>query len=397
MKTILTLNAGSSSLKIALFEIASGAPVEVARGGLDDLNGRPRLKLRFGDGAPVDKRVELDASSGLSPAVAALLAALSDRLGPIAPIAVGHRVVHGGPDFGEPVICDAPTIDALERLRPLAPLHQPHNIAGIRAAIAAFPSARQIACFDTAFHRNQPFVNDTFALPRSFYAEGVRRYGFHGLSYEYVTGELARLAPHHAAGRLIVAHLGNGASMCAISAGRSVASTMGFSALDGLPMGTRCGQLDPGVLLYLMGERGLSAGEIEDLLYRRSGLLGLSGVSSDMRTLQASTEPAAQQAIDYFVFRVRRELGAMIAVLSGLDAITFCGGIGENAVMIRDRILAGFEWIGIEIDDARNRAGALVISSERSRVKVFVVPTNEEAMIARHTLRLVGRHALVDR
>jgi acetate kinase len=322
--------------------------------------------------------------------MSAVLAALQAALGPLAPLAVGHRVVHGGVDFTGPVLIDDDTLVALRRLVPLAPLHQPHNIAGIVAARTAFPSALQVACFDTAFHRSQPFVNDTFALPRELYREGVRRYGFHGLSYEHVMRALERLAPHHAHGRLVVAHLGNGASMCAVSGGRSVASTMGFTALDGLPMGTRCGQLDPGVLLYLMGEKGLSASDIEDLLYRRSGLLGLSGISHDMRRLLASTEPAAREAIDYFVFRVRRELGAMIAVLSGLDAVVFCGGIGEHAVEIRERILRGFEWIGIELDESRNRAGETVISSERSRVRAMVVPTDEEATIARHAARLVA-------
>ncbi|MGL5447982.1 MAG: acetate/propionate family kinase, partial [Rhabdaerophilum sp.] len=241
----------------------------------------------------------------------------------------------------------------------------------------------QIACFDTAFHRNHPWVNDTFALPRALYDEGVRRYGFHGLSYEYIAAELARIAPSLSKGRVIVAHLGNGASMCALHDGRSVASTMGFSALDGLPMGTRCGQLDPGVLLYLMDQKGMTAEQISDLLYRQSGLLGLSGLSNDMRTLEAAAKPEAAQAIDYFVFRCQREVGAMAAALGGIDALVFCGGIGENSRLIRSRICERLDWMGIEIDHARNAANAQVISSELARATVLVIPTNEEIVIAR--------------
>jgi acetate kinase len=250
---------------------------------------------------------------------------------------------------------------------------------------------QQVACFDTAFHRSHPFVDDVFALPRRLYDEGVRRYGFHGLSYEYITGRLAEISPLHAAGRVVVAHLGNGASMCAIRDGHSVASTMGFTALDGLPMGTRCGQLDPGVVLYLMQTKQMTADAVADLLYRDSGLKGLSGVSHDMRELEASDDPHAQQAIEYFVFRIRRELGGMAAVLKGIDAFVFCGGIGENAWHVRERVMEGMEWIGIELDRCANRANAQVISSERSRVRVFVIPTDEEAMIARHTLAVVDR------
>ena len=252
----------------------------------------------------------------------------------------------------------------------------------------------QVACFDTAFHRAHPFVNDTFALPRRFYDEGVRRYGFHGLSYEYITLRLREIAPLHAAGRVVVAHLGNGASMCAIRDGQSVASSMGFTALDGLPMGTRCGQLDPGVVLYLMQEKRMTAEQISDLLYREFGLKGLSGISADMRELEASDRPEAAQAIDYFVFRVRRELGGLAAVLNGLDAMVFCGGIGEHAWRVRERVLEGMEWLGIDLDRDANRAAGgdrpAVISSERSRSRVFVIPTDEEAMIARHTAAAIG-------
>ncbi len=379
---ILTLNAGSSSIKFAVFPVAAGATA-IATGQVDGIGVKPRLTL--GD----DKR-DLAQVGDHASALAAITAAIEPALEQGRIRAVGHRIVHGGQHYAEPVVLDQQTIDALTALSPLAPLHQPHNLSGIRVAQRLFPDAMQAGCFDTAFHRAQPWVNDTFALPRHFYDEGVRRYGFHGLSYEYVTSELQRSAPHHAAGRIVIAHLGNGASMCAIRGGQSVASTMGFSALDGLPMGTRCGQLDPGVLIYLQRERGMSADAIEDLLYRKSGLLGLSGLSSDMRALEVAGTPEAQQAIDYFVFRIRRELGAMTAILSGLDALAFAGGIGENAWRIRERICQGFEWLGIELDETRNRLGEGVISSNRSRVRVFIVKTSEETMIARHVRRLMA-------
>jgi len=287
-----------------------------------------------------------------------------------------------------PAIVTDEVLAYLRSLVPLAPLHQPHSIAGILAARDAWPHVQQVACFDTAFHRGQPFVADTFAIPRHLYDEGVRRYGFHGLSYEYVSQTLQRIAPHHAAGRVVVAHLGNGASMCAIRDGLSVASTMGFTALDGLPMGTRCGQLDPGVVLYLMQERGMSADDVADMLYRQSGLKGLSGLSHDMRELEAAGTAEANQAIEYFISRIRRELGGFAAVLKGLDAMVFCGGIGENSWHVRERVLEGMEWIGVELDRTANRVGADIISTERSPVRVFVIRTNEEAMIARHTIEV---------
>lgn len=379
---ILTLNAGSSSIKFAVFPAAADGSA-IATGQVDGIGVKPRLTL--GD----DKR-DLAQVHDHASALAAITAAIAPALAQGRIRAVGHRIVHGGQHYAEPVVLKQRTIDELTALSPLAPLHQPHNLSGIRVAQRLFPDAMQVGCFDTAFHRAQPWVNDTFALPRHFYDEGVRRYGFHGLSYEYVTSELQRIAPHHASGRLVIAHLGNGASMCAIRGGQSVASTMGFSALDGLPMGTRCGQLDPGVLIYLQRERGMSADAIEDLLYRKSGLLGLSGLSSDMRALEAAGTPEAQQAIDYFVFRIRRELGAMTAILSGLDALAFAGGIGENAWRVRERICQGFEWLGIELDETRNRLGEGVISSDRSRVRVFIVKTSEETMIARHVRRLMA-------
>ena len=308
-------------------------------------------------------------------------------------VAAGHRVVHGGIYYDAPVMVTDEVLAKLQTFVPLAPLHQPQNLAGILAAREAWPHVQQVACFDTAFHRQHPFVNDVFALPRSFYDEGVRRYGFHGLSYEYVTGRLREISPLHAAGRVVVAHLGNGASMCAIRDGHSVASSMGFTALDGLPMGTRCGQLDPGVVLYMMAQKHMDAIAIRDLLYTQSGLKGLSGVSHDMRELEASDKLEAAQAIEYFVFRIRRELGGLAAVLEGIDAIVFCGGIGEHAWHVRERVLEGMEWIGVELDRFANKAGASVISSERSRVRVFVIPTDEEAMIARHTISVLDRAA----
>ena len=302
--------------------------------------------------------------------------------------AVGHRVVHGGPDLVEPMLINEAAIAKLKRLIPLAPLHQPHNLAGIDAAMKAFPSTPQVACFDTAFHRSHPFVSDTFALPRSYYDEGVRRYGFHGLSYEYITRKLRRVAPQFAREDVVIAHLGNGASMCAVHDGRSIASTMGFTALDGLPMGTRCGQLDPGVLLYLMAEKKMNAEQISDLLYKNSGLKGMSGISQDMRELEASDSPAAGGAIDYFIARIRRELAGLAAALEGVEAVVFTGGIGEHSSRVREAVLSGMEWMGIHLDREANSIGAQIISARSSPAVVFVIPTDEERMIAEHTVTI---------
>ncbi|MEM6356416.1 MAG: acetate/propionate family kinase, partial [Pseudomonadota bacterium] len=294
---------------------------------------------------------------------------------------VGHRIVHGGPDYAAPMILTPDVLERLAEFSPLAPLHQPHNLAGVEAAHHAFPGSVQVGCFDTAFHRGHPWVNDTFAIPRSFYAQGIRRYGFHGLSYDYVTGVIEAEHPQLHQGRIVIAHLGNGASMCAVRNGRSVGSTMGFSALDGLPMGTRCGQIDPGVLLYLIEGRGMAPGAVLEMLYKQSGLLGLSNLSSDMRTLLASDSAEAAEAIDYFVFRARREIGAMSAVLGGIDALVFCGGIGENAAPIRARIVEGLAYLGLEIDPLENARNAQEIGAGRTRV--MVIPTDEERIIAR--------------
>lgn len=385
---VITLNAGSSSIKFALFEVDGGTPKALAIGLAEVAGEERRITVRDAAGTVTHKE-DWHAGSGIPFHTNALRRVLEWRKATFPDanvVAAGHRVVHGGIDFAAPVIVTDEVLNKLRALVPLAPLHEPHNIAGIEAAREAWPHVQQVACFDTGFHRAHPFVNDVFALPRRFYDEGVRRYGFHGLSYEYVTSKLREIAPLHAAGRVVIAHLGNGASMCAVRDGQSIGSSMGFTALDGLPMGTRCGQLDPGVVLYLMTEKGMDAQAISDLLYKQSGLLGLSGVSNDMRELEASDKPEAAQAIDYFVFRIRRELGGLAAVLKGLDAFVFCGGIGEHAWRVRERVLESMEWLGIELDRAANRESQTVISSDRSRVRVFVIPTDEEAMIARHTL-----------
>ncbi len=392
-RCVITLNAGSSSIKFALFEEAGEKLAPLAVGLAEMIGEERRLTIRNGAGDITyqAKRAEnVDAPFHVE-ALRRVLAWRKTAFPEANVVAAGHRVVHGGVNYSVPVIVTDDVLCDLKSLIPLAPLHEPYNIAGIVGAREAWPHVRQVACFDTAFHRAHPFVNDVFALPRSYYDEGVRRYGFHGLSYEYIIGRLREIAPHHAAGRVVAAHLGNGASMCAIRDGLSVASSMGFTALDGLPMGTRCGQLDPGVVLYLIQEKKMSAEAVTDLLYRESGLKGLSGLSHDMRELEASDRPEAQQAIEYFVFRIRRELGGLAAVLKGIDAIVFCGGIGENSSHVRERVLDGMEWIGVELDRVANRANAEVISSERSRTRVFVIPTDEEAMIARHTLAAIDK------
>ena len=386
MTTVLTLNAGSSSLKFAVYTSDTDQPL--VSGQVDRIGADATLKLKNDQGADLPKQ-----TGGMSThhdALASVLLAIAPSLGGKTIDVVGHRVVHGGLWFDAPVLVTDEILAQLTTLEPFAPLHQPHNLNGIKAAKAAFPDAPQIACFDTAFHRHHPYVNDTFAIPRTYFDKGVRRYGFHGLSYDYISCELHRIAPTIAQGRVVVAHLGNGASMCAIQGGKSVASTMGFSALDGLPMGTRCGQLDAGVVLYLMEQEGLSAAKISNMLYKDSGLLGLSGLSNDMRTLEASDRTEARQAIDYFVFRIQRELGAMAAAMGGIDAFVFCGGIGENSALIRDRVCERAGWMGIEIDHNRNNDHERVISSEMSRTTVMVIPTNEELVIARAARDLAG-------
>jgi acetate kinase len=383
---VLTINAGSSSLKTALFPARCEHPL--ASGLADRIGPDGVLKLKGPTGEPIAHRGGSLASH--PEALRTTLSAFRGLYPDLKLLAVGHRVVHGGDLYTTPTTITASIMQQLATLSPFAPLHQPHNLAGIDAAMEAFPDVPQVACFDTAFHRSHPWVNDAFALPRSFYDEGVRRYGFHGLSYDYVSGRLRELAPGLAAGKVIVAHLGNGASMCAIEDGRSIASTMGFSALDGLPMGTRSGQLDPGVILYMIEQKGMSGAEISDLLYRRSGLLGLSGLSNDMRELEAAGTPEARQAIDYFVFRCQREVGAMAAAMGGVDALVFSGGIGENSRLIRARICERLGWMGVEIDHGKNEVNAPVISSDQARTSVLIVPTNEELVIARAACAALG-------
>jgi acetate kinase len=385
-RAVLTLNAGSSSLKVGLFDLAGDLPL--ATGMADRIGPEGTLKLKDAAGEVIPSAGDLTTHAG---AMAAALAAFRARWPDLNLASIGHRVVHGGADRTGPALVDDALMAELEALSPFAPLHQPHNLAGIRAAMAAFPGVPQVACFDTAFHRQQPWVNDTFALPRVLYAEGVRRYGFHGLSYDFIAGELGRSAPDLAEGRVIVAHLGNGASMCALHGGRAIASSMGFSALDGLPMGTRSGQLDPGVLLYLMDQKAMTAAQITDLLYKQSGLLGLSGLSNDMRVLEAAGTPEAAGAIDYFVARCQREVGSLAAALGGIDALIFTAGIGENSRSIRARICDRLGWMGIALDPARNQANDRVISSDRATTPVLVIPTNEELVIARAARAALGQ------
>lgn len=378
----LTLNAGSSSIKFSIYE--KGEPlVERAKGQVENLGRDARLVLKSldQDAAPRDKDpVKLGPADHMA-ALKAIFEHSAELLGGATVAAIGHRIVHGGIDFTGPAVLDEPTIKKLQELEPLAPLHQPHNLKVVEAARRGFPEAMQVGCFDTAFHRGHAFVNDTFALPRHYYDKGVRRYGFHGLSYEYITGELARREPQLYAGLVVIAHLGNGASMCAIRNGHSVASTMGFSALDGLPMGTRCGQLDPGVVLYLLDNEGMTSHDISQLLYQESGLKGLSGMTHDVRVLTASSATEARQALDYYACRVKREIGALAASLGGIDALVFCGGIGENSAFMRQHICQNLDWMGIAVDHERNAQNAYDISLGPK--PVLVLPTDEECVIAR--------------
>ncbi len=388
---IFVINAGSSSVKFSAYQTASDRSVEAgAHGQVDGIGTSPRLKV-----AGVQGRVLADqvvAGKDYAGAIAEIHDWFKTYVGSENALdGIGHRVVHGGSIYSRPVLIDERVIVGLEELVPLAPLHQPHHIAAIRAFASIAPKVPQVACFDTAFHHSQPPLAREFALPRELSAKGIRRYGFHGLSYEYIVAKLPEVAPAHANGKIIVAHLGNGASMCAIAEGRSIATTMGFTPVDGLPMGTRTGTLDPGVILFLLGQEGMDANAIEHLIYERSGLLGVSGLSSDMRTLLASGAPAANEAIDLFVYRIGRELGSLVAALGGLDALVFTGGIGENAAEIRARVCTHAKWVGITFDEAANSRNGLLISAAGSAVSVWVVPTDENLMVARHTRRLLDR------
>ena len=388
---IVVLNAGSSSIKFSLFVIR-GSELELdVHGQIEGIYTAPRFLAEGHDGKTITNTTwnggtKLDHDAALDYLVKFLRSELGDdRL-----VGVGHRVVHGGLDYAQPVVVDSGVAAALEKLVPLAPLHQPHNLAPIRRLLNRAPEIPQVACFDTSFHRTNPDIAQRFALPEKLHKAGVRRYGFHGLSYEYISSVLAEFDTKAAYGRTIVLHLGSGASMCAIDAGLSIATTMGFSAVEGLVMGTRPGSLDPGVIPYLMDNCGFDARAIEKLLYDESGLLGVSGFSSDMRALLASDDPRAKLAIELFCYRVQRELGSLTAALGGLDAIAFTGGIGENSSEIRERVCRNSTWLGIELDAAANAVGAPRISTPGSRVSAWRIPTNEELMIARHTLRLLG-------
>ena len=389
---ILVLNAGSSSIKFSVFLVQSDRLELLLNGQTEGLYTAPRFKAKDAAGEALEGR-EWDKGTrlGHDGAIEHLIGFLRGHRGDHRLIAIGHRVVHGGLNYAEPTLVNANVLTNLEKLVPLAPLHQPHNLAPIRIVAERTPDMPQVACFDTAFHRAQPELAQAFALPPVITDRGVRRYGFHGLSYEYIASALPGIDAKAAAGRVIVAHLGNGASMCAIKAGKSMASTMGFTAVDGLPMGTRSGALDPGVVLYLMDEMKMDTRAIEKLIYQESGLLGVSGISSDMRALLESKEPRAKFAVDLFVYRIGRELGSLAAALGGLDAVVFTGGIGERAVAIRERVCRDAGWLGIELDPAANGKDGPRISTTASRVPAWVMPTNEELMIARHTRRLIAK------
>jgi acetate kinase len=390
MDAVLVVNAGSSSLKFQLFAVDGGAPLRRYRGQVDGIGVRPRLKVEDAEGAVCADTVHDAGALPDLPAAIAEMRAWLGAQGGVRLVAIGHRVVHGGPDFADPVRIDEAVLARLAGFADLAPLHQPNNLAPIRLVMEIDPGLPQVACFDTAFHRGHPAQADWYALPRALHAEGVRRYGFHGLSYEYVADRLRTVAPEVAEGRVIVAHLGSGASMCALSGGRSIESTMGFTALDGLPMGTRPGQLDPCVVLYLFDQKGMSAREVADLLYRESGLKGLSGISNDMRDLLESDRPEAAFAIDHFVHRCALNAGMLAAALGGIDGFVFTAGIGERSAPIRARIAGRLSWLGATLDPVANAAAATVISAPDSRFPLFVIPTDEELMIARHTLAVVS-------
>jgi acetate kinase len=386
---ILVLNAGSSSIKFALYPAQSDSASVLYGGEIDGIGHIARLSVLAADGKSSAEQT-IDGAATHHAALSALLDWIEEHAGGIELAAAGHRVAHGGSEFAAPVVVTSAVLKKLEALGPLAPLHQPHNLAAITALSALHPGLPQVACFDTAFHATQPDIATRIALPRMLSDKGVRRYGFHGLSYEYIAGILPDHLGPVADGMIVVAHLGHGASMCAMSGRRSVATTMGFSPLDGLVMGTRCGSLDPGVILYLLDHEGMSAAEVGRLLYEKSGLLGVSGVSDDMRVLLASADPGATEAVDLFVYRIVRELGSLAAALGGLDALVFTGGIGEHATEIRARVCRQAAWLGVELDEAANRAGGPLISRERGAVSVLTLATDEQLVIARHTRDLIS-------
>jgi len=387
---ILVLNAGSSSLKFSVFVAAAGGIEPVLAGILEEIYAQPRFKASDAAGHVMAEKAWGEGERfGHDGAVAFLFDWLREHSAGHTLVGVGSRVVHGGTTFAQPVRVTPDIVAALEELAPLAPLHQAQNLLPIKVIMERLPHLPQVACFDTAFHRTQLPVAQAFAIPRALSEAGVRRYGFHGLSYEYIAAVLPEYDPAAAAGKTVVLHLGNGASMCGLIAGKSVVSSMGFTAVDGLPMGTRCGSLDPGVLIYLMDEHKLDARALENLIYRESGLLGVSGISSDMRVLLESGDPNASEAVELFCYRIGRELGSLAAALGGVDAMVFTAGIGEHAAPVRDAICRHAAWLGVELDVAANATGGPRISTDASRVSAWVLPTNEELMIARHTQRLL--------
>jgi acetate kinase len=381
-------NAGSSSIKFAVFAERDGRLEASSRGQIDAGAAPPRLVARSARG-DVLADTALERDGGYATQLAAVIAWVEDHLAPVRLAAVGHRVVHGGNAHAGPALVTPALLEELAALAPLAPLHQPHNLAAIRAVARLHPALPQVACFDTAFHLDNPRVSRLYALPRALCDEGLMRYGFHGLSYEHLAAVLPDLEPR-AGGRVVAAHLGGGASMCALVGGKSVATTMGFSALDGLPMATRCGSLDPGLLLYLLQEKGMAPKALERMLYQGSGLYGLSGIGGDMRRLLASAEPAAREAVDVFVYRIVRELGSLAAAAGGIDVLVFTGGIGEHAAEIRARVCARAAWLGIRLDPAANAAGAARLHAADSAVAVWMVPADEEAVIARQASAVAG-------
>ncbi|MBV8535824.1 MAG: acetate/propionate family kinase, partial [Alphaproteobacteria bacterium] len=390
------INAGSSSIKFSIYRFESGRPAALqCKGQVEGIGSAPHLAARDAAGKSIaDRRWPAGAAVSHEETFKAIGDLIREHTGGETPIAVGHRFVHGGSRFSGPVRIDANVLAELEALCPLAPLHQPHHLAAVRAAAAVAPGLPQIACFDTAFHYGMPDTSRRFALPRELHDAGVRRYGFHGLSYDYIASALRARAPAVAAGSVIAAHLGAGASLCAMAGGQSVDTTMGFTALDGLPMATRCGALDPGVVLYLLQARGMTADAIEKLLYKNSGLLGVSGLSGDMRELLASTDPRAKQAVELFVHRIAREIGALAASLGGLDGLVFTAGIGEHAPEIRRRVCEKSAWLGIALDAEANARNAERISAADSRVSVWAIPTDEELTIVRQTIAVLGLEAV---
>ncbi len=384
---LLTLNAGSSSVKFSLFDTAD-KEIELVTSGEVECLGHDACFRVDKTGCGIESR-QLGYTDHAG-AISYVINWINVTFHVARVVAIGHRIVHGGLKYTQPVLINSDVFAYLKGLEPLAPLHQPHNLTGVSAARAAFPSLPQVACFDTAFHHGRAFNEEAFALPTSFYDRGIRRFGFHGLSYEYILCRLSEIKPEAASGRVIIAHLGAGASLCALLGGRSIATTMGFSALEGLPMGSRSGSLDPGLLLYLIEHDKLSTPQLSHLLYHQSGLLGLSGLSSDMRKLEASQDLAAQRAVDYFIHCVKKQVAAMAATINGLDTLIFTGGIGVHSAFVRAGVIAGLDWMGLYLNSNANQRGELCISSVESSISAFVIETDEQTMIARHTLEAIN-------